>query len=231
MDANAHTIIQDLKADERPRERLMKHGPATLRNAELLAILIGSGSRTENAVSLMERLLVDHRNSLNDIGKMTIEQLCRYKGIGEAKAISILAACELGKRRQEETVEKRPEARSSEDIYRYFLNKLRDHPVEECHVLLLNQNLRIIGSTCVSRGGITGTVVDVRLVLREAILANATAIALCHNHPSGSSHPSREDDNLTRKMKEAAHTMDINFIDHIVLADGSYYSYSDEGRL
>lgn len=231
MADNDHTIIQDLKADERPRERLIKHGPAALRNAELLAILIGSGSTTENAVSLMERLLVDHRNSLGDVGKMTLEQLCRYKGIGEAKAVSILAACELGKRRQEEHVEERPSAQSSEDIYRYFLNKLRDNPVEECHVLLMNHNLRIIGSVCVSRGGITGTVVDVRLVLREAILANATSIALCHNHPSGSSKPSREDDRLTQKVKEAAKAMDIRFIDHIVLADGSYYSYNDEGRL
>ena len=231
MADSEHTIIQNLKAEERPRERLMLHGPAALRNAELLAILIGSGSRTENAVSLMERLLVDHRNSLNDIGKMSLEQLCRYRGIGEAKAVSILAACELGKRRQEECVEERPAIRSAEDIYRYFLNRLRDNPVEECHVLLLNQNLRVIGSTCISRGGITGTVVDVRLVLREALLNNATALAICHNHPSGSCKPSIDDDRLTRRVKEAASAMDIRFIDHVVLTDGSYYSYSDEGRL
>ena len=147
MADNDHTIIQDLKADERPRERLIKHGPSALRNAELLAILIGSGSTTENAVSLMERLLVDHRNSLGDVGKMTLEQLCRYKGIGEAKAVSILAACELGKRRQEEHVEERPSAQSSEDIYRYFLNKLRDNPVEECHVSVAAAS-RELWSTC-----------------------------------------------------------------------------------
>lgn len=231
MENNEHTIIQDLKADERPRERLMQMGASALRDAELLAILIGSGSRTENAVHLMERLLVDHNNSLNEVGKMSLEQLQRYKGIGEAKAISILAACELGKRRQEENVEERPKVRSSEDIYKHFLNKLRDVPIEECHVLLLNQNLRIIGSTCIARGGITGTIVDVRIALREAILAHATAIALCHNHPSGNARPSLDDDRLTKKIKQAAEAIDIRFIDHIVLADGRYYSYSDEGKI
>ena len=223
--------IANWAEEDKPREKLERLGASALSNAELLGILIGSGSTDESAVDLMKRILKDCDNNLNQLGKKTIRELTQYKGMGPAKAITILAACELGKRRQEEHVEERPSAQSSEDIYRYFLNKLRDNPVEECHVLLMNHNLRIIGSVCVSRGGITGTVVDVRLVLREAILANATSIALCHNHPSGSSKPSREDDRLTQRVKEAAKAMDIRFIDHIVLADGSYYSYNDEGRL
>ncbi len=120
---------------------------------------------------------------------------------------------------------------SSQDIYDYFLQRLRDSPVEECHVLLLNRNLRIIDSKCVGRGGITGTVVDIRLVLREALLARATAIALCHNHPSGNPRPSREDDRLTEQLAKAARTLDVNLVDHIVLTDGAYYSYNDEGML
>ncbi|MDO4930909.1 MAG: DNA repair protein RadC [Bacteroidales bacterium] len=223
--------ITQLKEDERPRERLLALGPGELTNPELLAILIGSGSPTENAVRLMERVLADCDHNLNTLGKMTIEQLCRYNGIGPAKAVTIQAACELGKRRQLETVKEREKATSSRDIYEYFSTKLQDLPYEECHVLLLNHALRVIGSKCVGRGGITGTVVDVRLVLREALLAHATAIALCHNHPSGNVTPSKEDDNLTLRMAKAATAVDIRFLDHVVLTDGNYYSYNDKGRL
>lgn len=223
--------ISQLKKDERPRERLIELGPAELTNPELLAILIGSGSPSENAVRLMERILADCSNSLNSLGKMTIDQLCRYNGIGEAKAVSIIAACELGKRRQREGVEERKRITASRDIYDYFHPRMQDLPVEECHVMLLNQSLRVIGTKCVGRGGITGTVVDVRLVLREALISHATAIALCHNHPSGNIRPSREDDNLTERLRKAATAVDIRLVDHVVLADGNYYSYNDEGRL
>lgn len=223
--------ITQLKADDRPRERLARLGAAALSDAELLAILIGSGSPEENAVLLMQRLMADCGNNLNTLGKMTIDALCRYNGIGPAKAITILAACELGKRRQREEAAERPRVTASADIYTYFLDSLRDAPVEECHVLLLNHSLRVIGARCVGRGGITGTVVDVRLVLREALLAHATAIALCHNHPSGNVAPSREDDALTERLARAARTMDIRLVDHVVLTDGRYYSYNDEGRL
>ncbi len=216
---------------ERPRERLARLGATALSDAELLAILIGSGNASESAVELMRRVLANCDNKLNTLGKKSIDQLCNYKGIGEAKAITILAACELGKRRQQEGAEKRLQVSSSQDIYDYFLQRLRDSPVEECHVLLLNRNLRIIDSKCVGRGGITGTVVDIRLVLREALLARATAIALCHNHPSGNPRPSREDDRLTEQLAKAARTLDVNLVDHIVLTDGAYYSYNDEGML
>lgn len=218
-------------ASDRPRERLADLGPSALSNAELLAILIGSGSADESAVSLVRRILADCEDCLATLGKLSIDQLCAYKGIGEAKAITIIAACELGKRRQIEQVKERFRVSSSQSLYEYFAQKLRDLPVEECHVLLLNNRLSVIGSRCVGRGGITGTVVDVRLVLREALLARATAIALCHNHPSGSSRPSREDDTLTERLQKAARAMDIRLIDHIVLADGNYYSYADEGKL
>ncbi len=223
--------IADWDETDRPRERLMRLGPAALSPAELLAILIGSGSLGESAVALMRRVLKDCGNSLNALGKRSIDELCQYKGLGSAKAITILAACELGKRRQREDIGERRRISRSRDIYEYFHSRLQDEHVEECHVLLLNQQLCPIGSKCVGRGGITGTVVDLRLVLREALLGHAVAIALCHNHPSGNPRPSREDDELTQRLAKAAATMDIRLIDHIVLTDGNYYSYSDEGRL
>lgn len=216
---------------DRPRERLARLGAAALSSAELLAILIGSGNADESAVDLMRRVLADCNNNLNTLGKKTIHELCTYKGMGPAKAITLLAACELGKRRKAEAAEERLRITCSEDIYAYFLHRLQDLPTEECHALLLNQNLRLIRSQCISRGGLTGTVVDVRVVLEAAILSHATHIALCHNHPSGNPQPSAADDQLTQRMKQAAQTMDIRLIDHIVLADGKYYSYSDEGRL
>ncbi len=223
--------IKQWKENERPRERLAELGAGALSDSELLAILIGSGNATETAVGLMRRILNDCDGNLNRLGKMTLSELCAYNGIGPAKAITIMAACELGKRRQSESVEERKRISSARDIYDYFHPRMRDLPNEECHVLLLNQALHIIGSKCVGRGGITATVVDIRLVLREALLARATQIALCHNHPSGSVRPSQDDDNLTARLKQAAEAMDIRLIDHIVLTDGRYFSYSDEGRL
>ncbi len=223
--------IKQWKECERPRERLAAFGAAELSDPELLAILIGSGNASESAVGLMRRVLADCSNNLNTLGKMSIEQLCAYNGIGPAKAITLLAACELGKRRQKEAVEERRKVTSSRDIYDYFLPVLQDAPTEECHVLLLNQNLKVIGARCVGRGGITGTVVDVRIILREALLVRATAIALCHNHPSGNVRPSPEDDRLTKRLKSAAEAMELRLVDHLVLTDGAYYSYNDEGRL
>lgn len=216
---------------DRPRERLARLGPEALSAAELLAILIGSGNAEESAVDLMRRVMADCNNNLNTLGKKSINELCQYKGMGPAKAITLLAACELGKRRKAESAEQRLRVTNSKDIYEFFLPKLQDLATEECHVMLLNQNLRLIRSQCVSRGGLTGTVVDVRLVLEAAILAHATHMALCHNHPSGSPQPSNADDRLTQRMKRAAEAVDIRLIDHIVLADGCYYSYNDEGRL
>lgn len=223
--------ITQLCEKDRPREKLAERGAAALSSAELLAILIGSGNTEENAVQLMERVLVDNDGRLNRLGRRSIDELCAYKGMGPAKAVTILAACELGKRRMIEDVEERQKFSSSRDIFDYFLPRMKDLDVEQCHVLLLTNALTLVGSKCVSSGGITGTVVDIRLVMAAALGANAPAIALCHNHPSGRCRPSGEDDRLTRRIAEAAKIMDIRFIDHIVLTEQTYYSYSDEGKL
>ncbi len=224
--------ITDWALEDRPRERFMAQGAAALSEPELLAILVGSGNTDETAVELMRRIYADCDNSLCRLGQMTVEELCRrYKGVGSAKAVTILAACELGRRRQLQDVVARKKIRSAEDIYEYFKPKIGDLNVEECHVLLMNQAHCIIGSHMISRGGIAGAAVDVRIVLKHALLAQAPVIALAHNHPSGNAHPSRDDDNLTRRMQEAAQTMDIRLLDHLVVCDGSYYSYCDHGKL
>lgn len=217
--------------EDRPREKLMNLGAEALSNAELLAILIGSGSPRESAVELMKRALADCENNLNTLGKLSITDLTTYNGIGEAKAITILAACELGKRRQAADVAKRPNLNSATAIYSYMHLKLQDKDVEEAWILLMNQKLDLIEAKCISHGGITGTAIDVRIILKEALLKNATAIALCHNHPSGNPSPSKEDDSITISLKKAADTMRIHFIDHIVVADQRFYSYREEGRI
>lgn len=217
--------------EDRPREKLMQKGADCLSNAELLAILIGSGSARESAVDLMKRILADCNNNLNTLGKKSIHDLMAYNGVGEAKAVSILSACELGKRRQREDAEKRLSMNSSQSIYEFMLPRLQDSDVEEAWVLLLNQNFKLIKAERISHGGISETAVDVRVIMREALLHNATVIALCHNHPSGNARPSRDDDSLTKHVKEACQTMRIHLADHIIVTDGAYYSYADEGRL
>ena len=224
------TITQWAEED-RPREKMMMHGASALSNAELLAILIGSGSAEESAVELMRKILNDYHNNLNELGKASIEELCRYKGIGSAKAISILAASELGKRRKEESVKERIAILSSKDVYECFYPMMCDLPTEECWVLLLNQASKIIDKTKISAGGLSATAVDARCILREALLKRASAIVLCHNHPSGNIRPSKEDDLLTRHVAQASECMDIRLVDHIILTDGAFYSYADEGRI
>lgn len=219
--------------DDKPREKMMKLGAAALSNAELLAILIGSGSPEETAVGLMKRLLSDCNNNLNTLGKLTVAQLTdtRYKGIGPAKAITILAACELGKRRQAETPEERPRMDSALAIYQYMHPKMQDLATEQAWALMLNQNFRLIKAVQISNGGISETAVDVRIILKEALLCNATVIALCHNHPSNNANPSGDDDRITQKLKRACETMRIYMLDHLVITDGAYYSYMEKGRL
>lgn len=224
------TITQWAEED-RPREKMMIHGASALSNAELLAILIGSGNAEESAVELMRKILNDYHNNLNELGKASIEELCRYKGIGSAKAISILAASELGKRRKEESVKERTTIVSSKDVYACLYPQMCDLPIEECWLLLLNRASKIIDKVKVSAGGLTATAVDVRCILREAIMKRASAIVLCHNHPSGNIRPSREDDLLTKQLARASECMDIRLIDHIILVDGAFYSYADEGRI
>ena len=222
--------INQWAEEDRPREKMAALGADHLTNAELLAILIGSGSQKESAVDLMKRLLVDCNNNLNTLGKMTIRELCDYKGIGEAKAISILAACELGKRRQAESAEERPDLGTATLIYNHMRPKLQDLDVEEFWVLLLNQHHRLIKKVRISHGGITETSVDIRIVMKEAVLANCTILAVCHNHPSGNLSPSKADDELTRGLKRACELMQIYFLDHVIITDGQYYSYHELGK-
>ena len=223
--------INQWAEEDRPREKMMLQGASALTNAELLAILIGSGNAEDSAVELMRKVLSDYRNNLNELGKASIDELCRYKGIGPAKAITILAALELGKRRKEETVEERRVIAMSKDVYEYLHPLMCDLPTEECWVLLLNQASKLIDKVRISTGGLNATAVDVRCILREALLKRATAFALCHNHPSGNIRPSREDDLLTREVNRAAECMNIRFVDHVILTDGAFYSYADEGRI
>lgn len=216
--------------EDQPRERLRDLGPQALSDAELLAILVGSGSRNESAVELMKRLLADCNNNLNTLGKRSIHELMQYHGIGEAKAITILAACELGKRRQREQPEERPDLGTATRIYNYLHPRMQDLDVEESWLLLMNQNYRLIKSQRLSHGGITETAVDIRLIIKEAVMANATILAIAHNHPSGSLRPSKNDDQLTQAVKQACDIMRIHFLDHIIITDGSYYSYHEQGK-
>lgn len=223
--------IKDLPLDERPREKMMALGLSALSDAELLAILIGSGNSEETAVGLMQRVLQDCQGSLNTLGRMTVDHLTtRYKGIGEAKAITLLAACELGSRRRREEVVEKKKIKDSRDAYEFFA-AMRDLPLEECHILMLRQNHSIIGEAVISRGGIVGTAVDIREVMRHVVLNRATAIVLCHNHPSGNLSPSREDDLLTKRVGEACRMMNIQLVDHIIVADAGYYSYQEQGKM
>ena len=229
--SNNKLTINQWAEEDRPREKMMQHGAAALSNAELLAILIGSGNTEDSAVELMRKVLGDYRNSLSELGKTTIDELCHYKGIGPAKAITILAASEIGRRRLEEEPLERKQIRCSKDIYDVFYPLMCDLPVEECWVLLLNQSSKIIDRICISRGGLASTQVDVRCILREALLKRAVSMVLCHNHPSGNTSPSRDDDRLTEALRRAAEVMNIRLLDHLVITDGGYYSYCDEGRI
>lgn len=229
--SNEKLNINQWAKEDRPREKMMLHGPGALSNAELLAILIGSGSTEDSAVELMRKVLDDCRNSLSELGKRSVDDLCAYKGIGPAKAITILAASELGKRRKDEGPSERLRVRCSQDIFLYFHPLMCDLPVEECWVMLLNQASRLIDALRISQGGLASTQVDVRCILREALLKRATALVLCHNHPSGNTRPSADDDRLTQALSQAAKVMNIRMLDHLIVSDGGYYSYADEGRL
>ena len=223
--------INQWAAEDRPREKLERLGPQALSDAELMAILVGSGSPKEDAVSLMKRLLNDCNNNLNTLGKMTIADLCRYNGIGPAKAITLMAACELGKRRQATPAESRPELSTATRVYNHMHPKMQDLDVEEFWILMLNQDQKLIRQERIAHGGITEVAVDLRLVLKECLLANATVLVVCHNHPSGSLRPSKQDDAITRSIQQACQIMRIHFLDHLIIADGDYFSYREAGRL
>ena len=223
--------IKDWSNDERPRERVMALGPEAVSNAELLAILIGSGTPEVTSVDLMRKVLSEHGDSLRALGTLSRQELEKYNGIGPAKAVAIQAAMELGKRLLLETKGPKAKFTSSADAHDYFRVKMSDMPHEECHLLLLNVKNQFMGHHVVSRGGISESSVDVRLVLRHALIAGAPNLILAHNHPSGNPMPSRQDDDLTMRLQKACQTMALRLLDHIIIGGDSYYSYADEGRV
>lgn len=233
MEGTIETLsIKEWAEEDRPREKMLAKGATALTDAELLAILIGSGTNQETAVQLGQRILrtVDH--NLNTLGKLPVKQLVSdFKGIGPAKAVTICAALELGRRRNEAEPAKRPMIRDSRDVYQLFYPLLRDLPHEELWVALTNQSGHVIGKSRVSQGGASETTADLRVILKEAIVALASGLILCHNHPSGNPRPSRPDDQLTERVKQGARLVQVQFLDHLILTDGAYYSYSDEGRI
>ena len=223
--------INQWAEEDRPREKLLRIGAENLSNAELLAILIGSGSPKQSAVDLMKDILADCNNNLNTLGKMGIHELARYNGMGPAKAVTILAACELGKRRHASRPEDRPVIDSADALYRVMHGKMQDLDVEEAWALYLNQGFKLIKAVRLSHGGLSETAVDIRVMMKEALLCNATVLAFCHNHPSNQLRPSREDDRLTERIQKAAGLMRLHFLDHVIVTDGAYYSYREEGKL
>ena len=208
--------INQWAEEDRPREKMERLGAQALSDAELLAILIGSGSPKEDAVSLMKRILADCNNNLNTLGKMSIHDLCQYN-------------CELGKRRQMESAEERPDLGTATRIYNHMHPVMQDLDVEEFWILLMNQNYRLIKKLRIAHGGISEVSVDIRIIIREAVLCNATILAVCHNHPSGNLRPSQADNDLTKSILQACNVMRIKLMDHVIITDGNYYSYKEEG--
>ena len=224
--------IKEWAEEARPREKMLLKGIASLSDAELLAILIGSGNNSETAVQLSQRILSSVDNNLNALGKLSIKELTtKFKGIGTVKAILINAALELGKRRNAHNPIQRPYIRTSKEVYELLHPILCDLPHEELWIVLTNRSSKVIEKLKISQGGTSETSADLRIILKAAINALAAGIIVCHNHPSGNIRPSHQDDLLTQRLKSAAQLIEINLLDHIVLCDGNYYSYADEGRL
>lgn len=217
--------------EDRPREKLILKGRSSLSDAELIAILIGSGNRQESAVELSKKILASINNNLNRLGKLTIKDLEKFNGIGEAKAISIIAALELGRRRKNSTTEQNPIIHSSKDAFDVIKEVLADLPHEEFWVIYLNKKNEIIKKVNISKGGIDGTVADTKIIFKHAIEQLASAIILCHNHPSGNLKPSNADIKLTKKLKETGLMMDIPVLDHLIIGEKNYYSFADEGLM
>jgi DNA repair protein RadC len=224
--------IREWPTDERPREKMLQNGAGTLSNAELLAILLGSGTRKESALDLAKRILSYAENNLNELGKISINTLCRnFHGVGPAKAVVLVAALEIGKRRRASETLKRTQIRNSKDIYELFHPRMSDLRHEECWIMLMNNQHRILDTIRISHGGVSETTVDPKIVLKLALEKLASSLILCHNHPSGNPTPSSCDDRITQKLKLACQNLDIQFTDHIVFSESGYYSYADEGKL
>lgn len=217
--------------DDRPREKLMNKGRHVLSDAELIAILIASGNTEETAVELSKRILNSVNNNLNELSKLTINDLTKFRGIGEAKAISIIAALELGRRRKETEVNKRESIRTSANVYEIFKPFLLDLPHEEFWALFLNRSSGILKKELISRGGVSGTVVDSKIIFKAAIENLASSVILCHNHPSGNTKPSEQDVQITKKLKEAGRLLEIPVLDHVIVSETGYYSFADEGMM
>jgi DNA repair protein RadC len=229
MSENSFFPITNWSEDDKPREKLMLKGKSSLSDAELIAILIGSGSRNESAVGLSKRILASVDNNLNALGKLSITQLMNFKGIGEAKAISIISALELGRRRRAEDAVELTKISSSKMIFEIMQPIIGELPHEEFWIVYLNNSNKIISKSQLSKGGITGTLVDVRLVFKMALEMGATGLILCHNHPSGTLIPSDADKQITRKLKLAGESLEIKVLDHLIVTEANYFSFVDEG--
>ena len=227
---NSFTIKQ-WNEDDRPREKLLKKGKVALSDAELIAILIGSGNREESAVELSKRILSTIDNSLNQLGKLMVNDLIKFKGIGEAKAISIITALELGRRRRLEEALEKPKVSSSKSVFDVMQPIIGELLHEEFWIIFLNNANKIQLKTQMSKGGITGTLVDTRLIFKQALELAATGLILCHNHPSGTLKPSTSDINLTNKIKKGGEVLDIKVLDHLIITEKEYYSFADDGVL
>jgi DNA repair protein RadC len=223
--------LKNWAVEDRPRERLMHNGSRALSDAELIAILIGSGNPEETAVELSRRILLSVDNNLNDLGRKTVEHFCEFKGIGEAKAVTIMAALELGRRRKTLDNPDKTRIAGSRDVADIFTPVIGDLEIEEFWILLLNRSNRVISKFMTSMGGFTSTIIDVRAIMRKALEKAATSMILCHNHPSGNLLPSDADLAITRKIRDAGNLMDIKVLDHLIITQTSYYSFADNGVL
>lgn len=230
IDHMARLTIKSLAEDDRPREKLMIKGRHSLSDAELIAILLSSGNRDETALQLAQRILGSCNNSINTLAKMQLSDLQKFRGVGEAKAVTIAAALELARRRSDTSIEK-IRITHSREAYHFINPKLSDLPHEEFWVIFLNRASNLIKAECISKGGVSGTVVDVRLILKPAVECLASSIIMAHNHPSGSLRPSSQDSTLTKKVKEGAKLLDIHLQDHIIIGEQQYYSFADQGGL
>jgi len=223
--------IKNWSDDDKPREKLVHKGYSVLSDAELIAILIRSGSPNESAVGLSKRILAAVDNNLNELGKLSLEQLKQFNGIGEAKAVSIMAALEIGRRRRGEEALKITRITSSKSVYELLQPKMGELPHEEFWIVYLNNSNKILFAGQQSKGGITGTLVDVRLVLKRALELGAVGLILAHNHPSGTLKPSEADKQITKKLKSASEALDIKILDHLIITHKEYFSFADEGLL
>ena len=223
--------IKEWALEDRPREKLLYKGISSLSDAELLAILIGSGNNEQSAVDLAREVLGIASNNLNKLGKLGVHDLVKLRGIGSAKAINILAALELGRRRKASDIIEAQKIRSSNDVYTIFNTLMADLQHEEFWILYLNRSNKVLSRHKLSQGGISGTITDVRLIIKKALELLASSIIICHNHPSGNLDPSDADTRITNKIKDAASYFDINLLDHVIVTDNGYYSYADNGSI